>query len=162
MDKLSDSVDRLYRRPGFMLRRAHQIAVSVFMGATAELKITTTQYGVLFLLRHHEGTDQARVARLLGLDRSTTALVIRKLEARGLVSCMADQTDRRRHVLALTVEGRDMLGHLARPAENAMQTLLQPLSAAEQAQLLMLLAKLTTAFNSTARVKLVPLAEAEG
>ena len=32
-----DHVTNLYRRPGFMLRRAHQIAVSVFLESTAEL-----------------------------------------------------------------------------------------------------------------------------
>ncbi len=150
-----DHVTNLYRRPGFMLRRAHQIAVSVFLESTAELKITTTQFGVLVLLGHHHGVDQARVARLLGLDRSTTALVVRKLEARGLLTREQDLADRRRHRLAITVAGRGMLQKLQGPAEAARLALLSPLTPTEQDTLVMLLGKLMEAFNTTSRVKLL-------
>ena len=149
------SVTTLYRRPGFMLRRAHQIAVSVFLAETAELGVTTTQYGVLFLLRQRGGLDQASVARLLGLDRSTTALVVRKLETRGLVGRSIDASDRRRHSLVLTEEGLDVLEQLGEPAKRSREKLLEPLDAAEQASLLALLDKLITAFNATARVPLL-------
>jgi len=40
-------LDALYHRPGFMLRRAHQIAVSLFLEETGDLRITTTQFGIL-------------------------------------------------------------------------------------------------------------------
>jgi DNA-binding MarR family transcriptional regulator len=149
------SVNELYRRPGFMLRRAHQIAVSVFLGETAELRITTTQYGVLYLLGRRGGLDQASVARLLGLDRSTTALVVRKLESRGLVGRSIDAADRRRHCLVLTKAGRAVLAQLAQPAAAARARLLEPLDAAEQATLMALLGKLITAFNTTSRVPLL-------
>jgi MarR family transcriptional regulator, lower aerobic nicotinate degradation pathway regulator len=74
------SLDELYRRPGFMIRRAHQIAVSLFLDETGELGITNRQYGILFALKQKPGIDQISVARLLGLDRSTTGMVIKKLE----------------------------------------------------------------------------------
>ena len=76
----NDPLDELYRRPGFMIRRAHQIAVSLFLEETGELGITTTQYGILVLLKHHDGIDQITVSKLLGLDRSTTGTVLEKLE----------------------------------------------------------------------------------
>jgi len=139
-----------------MLRRAHQIATSVFLAETAELGVTTTQYGVLFLLAQRCGLDQASVARLLGLDRSTTALVVRKLETRGLVGRSIDSNDRRRHSLVLTPEGTDMLARLGAPARQAREKLLSPLDAAEQATFLALLDKLIGAFNATARVPLLP------
>ncbi len=145
----------LYGRPGFMLRRAHQIAVSVFLAETAELGVTTTQYGVLYLLARRGGLDQASVARLLGLDRSTTALVVRKLEQRGLVGRSIDPADRRRHCLVLTQAGQDMLPRLSSLAAQSRARLLEPLAPAEQAALLALLGKLITAFNATARVPLL-------
>ena len=149
----------LYQRPGFMLRRAHQIAVSVFLGETAELGVTNTQYGVLYLLGRRGGLDQASVARLLGLDRSTTALVVRKLEQRGLIGRSIDPSDRRRHCLVLTEAGTAMLTELAAPAATARDRLLEPLDPEEQATLAALLGKLIGAFNTTARVPL--LAEAD-
>ncbi len=145
----------IYRRPGFMLRRAHQIAVSVFLAETADLGVTTTQYGVLYLLGRRHGLDQASVARLLGLDRSTTALVVRKLEQRGLVGRSVDQADRRRHCLVLTQAGTAMLAQLGQPAAIARERLLEPLNAGEQATLMALLGKVLDAFNTTARVPLL-------
>src|SRR5262245_13091163 len=78
-------LEDLYRRPGFMIRRAHQISVSLFLAETGALGITNRQYGILFALRHRPGIDQISVARLLGLDRSTTGMVIKKLQAAGLI-----------------------------------------------------------------------------
>ena len=45
-------LDQLYRRPGFMIRRAHQIAVSMFLEETGALGITNRQYGIMLVLRH--------------------------------------------------------------------------------------------------------------
>lgn len=144
-----------------MLRRAHQIAVSIFLDSTAELRVTTTQFGVLVLLSHHGGLDQASVARLLGLDRSTTALVVKKLAARGLVSRHSDAQDRRRQCLEISPAGREVLNQVRGSADQARIALMQPLDEDEQRTLLALLTKLVDAHNATARVKLLPL-ETEG
>ena len=71
-----------------MIRRAHQIGVAIFLEEARESRITPTQYGVLVILGHRPGIDQNTLARLLGLDRSTTGLVVRKLaERRVLATC---------------------------------------------------------------------------
>src|SRR5258708_19857297 len=81
----NDPLEELYRRPGFMIRRVHQIAVSLFIEETGKLGVTNRQYGILFVLKHRPGIDQISVANLLGLDRSTTGMVLKKLEQDGLV-----------------------------------------------------------------------------
>ena len=66
----------LYKRPGFLLRRAHQIAVSIFLSATAAEGVTTTsQFGLMLILRARPGIDQISLAKLLGLDRSRAGWV---------------------------------------------------------------------------------------
>ena len=45
-----DPLEELYRRPGFMIRRVHQIAVSLFIDETGKLGVTNRQYGILFVL----------------------------------------------------------------------------------------------------------------
>lgn len=150
-----DPLMQLYRRPGFMLRRAHQIAVSVFLEQTSDLKITTTQYGILLLLRHQPGIDQITVAKLLGLDRSTTAMVLKKLEKGGLVGRRIGAGDRRRRDLELTASGAAMLRRLKAPAAQARLRLLAVLAPKERAVFLRLLDKFTQAFNETARVPLL-------
>jgi DNA-binding MarR family transcriptional regulator len=144
----------LYRRPGFMIRRAHQIAVALFLEETGELGITTTQYGILFLLRQQPGIDQVSVAKLLGLDRSTTGMVVQKLDQAGLIGRGIGAHDRRRRSLHLTRAGEAMLTRLAQPAQRAQARILAALGPREQAQFLAMLAKLTGSFNGSTRVPL--------
>ena len=145
-----------------MIRRAHQIAVSVFMHETAEHGVTPTQFGILDLLRHRPGVDQITLARLLGLDRSTTGMVVKTLEAAHLVARMTDAGDKRRRTLGLTPEGLSLLERLQTPAAQAVEALLRPLSPRERTTFLRLLGKLTAAFNATARVPLLAVADPDG
>jgi DNA-binding MarR family transcriptional regulator len=147
-------LDDLYRRPGFMIRRAHQIAVSLFLEETGELGITNRQYGILFALKHRPGIDQISVARLLGLDRSTTGMVIKKLEQAGLIGRGVGAGDRRRASLVLTRAGARMLARLAAPAQRAQARALAAFTPAERAQFLALLDKFIATFNGTTRVPL--------
>ena len=146
------SLDDLYRRPGFMIRRAHQIAVSLFLDETGELGITNRQYGILFALAQKPGIDQISVARLLGLDRSTTGMVIKKLEQAGLVGRDVGARDRRRVSLRLTRAGERMLERLAAPAQRAQARVLSGFTPPERAQFLALLDKFIRNFNDSTRV----------
>src|SRR5688572_2448730 len=114
-------LDELYGRPGFLIRRAHQIAVSLFLEETGELRITTTQFGILHLLKHSPGLDQVSAAKLLGLDRSTTGMVLTKLQAAGLVGRVIGAKDRRRRSLTLTPAGETMLKRLRPPARRVVE-----------------------------------------
>lgn len=60
-------------------RNMHQIAVSVFIEETGKLRATNRQYGIMFVLSHQPGIDRISAANSLGLDRSTTGMVINKL-----------------------------------------------------------------------------------
>ena len=152
MAKLPDDIEQLYRRPGFLIRRAHQIAVSIFMEETGELGITNRQYGILFALKQRPGIDQISVARLLGLDRSTTGMVIKKLEQAGLVVRDVGARDRRRVSLRLTRAGERMLERLVQPAQRAQARVLSGFTPAERAQFLALLDKFIRNFNDSTRV----------
>jgi hypothetical protein len=91
-----DALAALYARPGFKLRRAHQIALSVFLEECRAQEVTTTQYGILVALHERPGLDQIGLAQALGLDRSTTGLVVGLLEARALLTRVQPPEDRRR------------------------------------------------------------------
>jgi DNA-binding MarR family transcriptional regulator len=147
-------LDELYARPGFLLRRAHQIAVALFLEETGELRITTTQFGILHLLKHSPGLDQISVAKLLGLDRSTTGMVLEKLERAGLVGRAVGANDRRRRSLTLTPAGETMLARLKAPARRVMQRQLAAFSPRERRMFLQMLEKFTRTFNESTRVPL--------
>jgi DNA-binding MarR family transcriptional regulator len=150
-----ESLDDLYRRPGFLLRRAHQIGLSVFSEETGRFGVTTTQFGTLFVIRCRPQLDQIGLAQLLGLDRSTTALVVGKLETAGLISRKSDPADARRKVLSLTPAGAAMLKRLEAPAVRAQQRILSVFTAEEAAQFEHLLSKLVTGFNETVRTPIL-------
>jgi DNA-binding MarR family transcriptional regulator len=147
-------LDELYRRPGFLIRRAHQIAVALFLEETGDLRITTTQFGILHLLKHSPGLDQISAAKLLGLDRSTTGMVLAKLEAAGLVGRVVGAKDRRRRSLTLTPAGKTVLKRLQAPARRVMERQLSAFAPRERKVFLGLLEKFTRAFNESTRAPL--------
>jgi DNA-binding MarR family transcriptional regulator len=149
-------LDVLYHRPGFLLRRAHQIGVSLFMEESAAFGVTTTQYGMMYILRARPGIDQISLAKLIGLDRSTTGLVVGKLEDAGFVVRGADANDRRRKTLTLTTAGTAMMRRLAKPAERAQERVLEPFSAREREQFLSLLSRFVDTYNCVVRTPLTP------
>src|SRR5215468_7553875 len=151
-----DPLEELYRRPGFMIRRVHQIAVSLFIEETGKLGVTNRQYGILFVLKHRPGIDQISVANLLGLDRSTTGMVLKKLEQDGLVMRSVDAHDRRRHSLQLTKSGEKLLSQLTEPARKAQARVLSAFTPREQELFLELLDKFVRTFNDSTRVPLDP------
>ena len=150
------SLSRLYVRPGFLLRRAHQISAAVFEDECRELALTPAQFGVLTVIKAHPGLGQSSLARALGFDKVTVLRVLRGLETRGLVT-RAPAPDNKRNVsVALTPEGVAMLASAQKPAEKAFKRLMAPLDKTQQAQLVGLLQLLTGELEEDARAAFVP------
>lgn len=156
MTDATGELERLYRRPGFLLRRAHQLSVSIFEEECRAAGLTPAQYGVLTVLVGADGIDQSTVSRALGYDRVTTLRVVRGLQNRGLVSRAPSALHGRRLELSLTVEGQRLLALTEAPAERASERLLQPLAQDEQETLAALLRKLCAGLETAARSPVVP------
>lgn len=150
-----DPLADLYGRPGFLLRRANQIAAALFLEAVAAFDITTTQYGTLIVLSARGPIDQIGVARLLGLDRSTAGLVIANLEKRGAIERTADPQDKRRRVLILTETGSRLLADVAAVAGRVTEREIAIFSDREAREFTRLLAKFVSAFNTSVRTPLL-------
>lgn len=150
------SLVRLYARPGFLLRRAHQISAAVFENECRDVGLTPAQFGILTVLRATPGLDQSSLARSLGFDKVTVLRVLRGLEQRGLVARSAAPGSRRNLSLALTRAGEQLLKEAQKPAERAYRQLMSPLSAEQQVQLLSLLHQLTEGLETQARAAFVP------
>ncbi|MDJ0921716.1 MAG: MarR family winged helix-turn-helix transcriptional regulator [Henriciella sp.] len=152
----NDQFRALYSRPGFLIRRAHQISMAQFLGETAEFDITPSQFGALFVIEKVPGIDQIGLAQLVGFDRSTAALVSSKLETKGLIKSQMSEEDRRRKVLALTAEGKKMLKKLAEPTRRAQEEVLSAFTEKEATTFLRLLNKYVSANNETTRTPIRP------
>lgn len=151
-----DGLAAIYNRPGFLLRRCHQLSVALFLEECERQELTPAQFGVLTALETHSETDQIGVARLLGLDRTTTSNVVGRLEMRGLIRRVTDTSDRRKRMLRLTAKGRRTLEQAHAPAGRAGERLLSGLSAAERRTFLALLQRISDTADGAPRAQFLP------
>ena len=145
-----DPLPKLYRRPGFLLRRAHQLSVAIFEAACKASALTPAQFGVLTVVSQSADIDQSTLSRALGFDRVTTLHVVRLLTQRGLLVRERCDRDGRRLRLRLTPDAGAVLTEAQAGADRAHYQLLAPLAPLEQDQLLALLTKLCAALEPAA------------
>ncbi len=151
----------LWDRPGFLVRRLHQIHVAMFLEALSEDKVTPIQYGLLSILVDTPGLDQLSLAEELGIDRANVADVLNRLEGRKLVTRVVDPNDRRRKLCLPTREGtafvRKYYGHM----RAAQEKLLAALPPAECKVFIAHLRRLVEHNNDHGRARLNPARSSE-
>lgn len=146
--------------PGYLIRRAQQLAVAIFMEEAALFDVTPVQFAILNALIDDPGEDQITLSGRVAFDAATSGSVVGRLEAKGLVRREADSNDRRRKLLWITPEGQKIAMQMKRAVSRAQQRIMAPLEDAERAQLAQLLDKLvlghedaSSALNSQARAR---------
>jgi len=124
---------------GYRLRLAQQAVFRDFGESVSDLP--PGRVGILLLVDANPGVTQSRLARAVGLDRSTLVGVLHALEARELVERRRGE-DRRTNGLWLTRSGRALVASLKRRIRVHERRVAARLTPAERAQLLALLEKL--------------------
>jgi len=149
-----EQLDALYERPGFLIRRAHQIAQALFEEEAEEVGLTPSQMGALTVVRALEPLDQIHLARAMGIDRSTAGLVLANLAQNGYIDRTEDPADRRRRLITITDEGRAALQGVQPAAIAVKERLLAVLTPEEGDTLVRLLKKLVETMNTEVRTPL--------
>jgi DNA-binding MarR family transcriptional regulator len=132
----------LWSRPGYLVRRLHQIHSAIFAEECKAFGITPVQYGLMTALLHYPGSDQVSLGAELGIDRSNVADVVARLSERGLARREKGQADRRTMVAHLTEEGIALTRTMHRAMQRAQDRLLAPLPAQERTQFMAMLVRL--------------------
>jgi DNA-binding MarR family transcriptional regulator len=122
----------LRERPGFLIRRLHQIHVALFHDACAEFEITPLQYSLLSALAERGVADQTTLAAEVCLDRTTTTGALKRLAARRLIERAVNTRDRRARACQATPEGLRLLTKMESAARAAHRETVARLSKAEQ------------------------------
>jgi DNA-binding MarR family transcriptional regulator len=135
------SID-LQATPGHLIRRAQQIAVSIFAEQLSSADITPVQFAILNALLDSPGIDQVSLAKRVAFDPATSGSVIGRLEAKGWVVREADPKDRRRKLLVVTPAGVQALGLVQADVARIQEKILSPLTLQEQRQFVQLLSRL--------------------
>jgi DNA-binding MarR family transcriptional regulator len=144
----------LWDRPGFLVRRLHQIHVAMFLEECASANMTPVQYGLLSILADAPGLDQVTLAAELGIDRANVADVLERLEKRGLLKRAVNPGDRRMKLATLTNAGKGYVSRNRAPMLRAQERLLDPLSPGERKTFMALLRRLVEENNPVGRAHL--------
>ena len=124
----------LTERPGFLIRRLHQIHAALFQQACGQFEVTPLQYSLLSALAARKSADQTTLAADIALDRTTTTGALKRLEARNLVERPINEADRRARLCRLTRSGAALLAKIEGAARTAHETTLDGLSERERHQ----------------------------
>lgn len=92
--------------PIHLLHRAQQVAGEYFAARLKKSGLTVRQFAVLCALDTHPGGTQTDLVALTGIDRSTLADLIHRLEDRGLVARNRASLDARANSVTLTPAGQ--------------------------------------------------------
>ncbi|HSD53681.1 MAG TPA: MarR family transcriptional regulator [Burkholderiales bacterium] len=141
-------------RPGFLIRRLHQIHVALFAEACAQFGITPVQYSMMTALDREGALDQMSLAAEVGIDRANATDVIRRLEGRGVLRRASGVADSRTKICSLTAAGRRLTARMRPAVERVHQHTIAALPQRERAAFLASLARLVEANNERGRTKL--------
>ncbi len=113
-----------------------------FHGGMKDLKLRPVDFTILVILQSNDGVSQKVLCRALDMSAPGLAVILDRLQARGLLVRARNETDRREHRLSLTRAGRQVAEDAEGRSHQLESEVLAALSADEQRQLARLLGKL--------------------
>lgn len=150
----------IWDRPGYLVRRLHQIHVAMFSARVADGQVTPVQFGLLSILIRRPGIDQATLGTELGLDPANVAEILRRLEDRLLLTRVVDPLNRRRKLCLATPDGKKFVQCYQKDMQLSQQQLLSPLNPTDRQVFMELLGRLVEGNNESGRTSLRPGGEA--
>ena len=139
---------RLSRSPSHLLRRAEQFAAELFARSELHDGVTLRQTVLLAAIAEAEGASQSDLVRTTGVDRSTLAEMMARMEKKGLIARAAADDDGRAKSVRLTNEGRRRLDAVLPAIREVDRNLLAALPASRRTPFQAILAELAEAANS--------------
>lgn len=142
----------LLSRPGFLMRRLHQLHCALFLEETREFNITPVQYSLLTALAETAELDQKSLAHEIGLERTTVAEVVLRLQSRGLLERRENPDDARVKLVRLTRKGRNLVEKMAPAVQRAHDRTVSQVPKEERDLFLLQLIRLVEANNDIGNV----------
>lgn len=139
-----------------LLHRAQQLAANRSAEQLREAGVTLRQFSVLAAVSQEEGSSQSRLVDATGIDRSTLADMLNRMERAGLIARKVSREDARAKSVALTAKGTDALEVAAPAVRSADDALIASLAKNRRAAFVDLLTTLVdarTESDSAAKTK---------
>ncbi len=127
-----------------LLHRASQRADNLFAQHGGNAQLTPRQFAVLKAVSAADGLSQTAIMSATGIDRSTTAELVRRLVTNGLLQRRRTRRDARLYAVRLTAKGRQAFTAGEPAARAADETLLSSLAPQHRSAFLEALAQMAT------------------
>ena len=112
--------------PLHLLHRASQRADGLFARNVRDADLTPRQFAILQAVADKNGLSQTDIMAATGIDRSSTAELVRRLVTNGCLQRRRTRRDARIYAVRITARGREMLGIGASATRAAEEALLLP------------------------------------
>jgi DNA-binding MarR family transcriptional regulator len=137
--------DLLLSLVGYNCRRAWLSIVPLFAERMEQYGLRTADFSVLSLLQANPNITQKRLSHAVNVSPPNLAILLDRLEERGLLVRQRNPLDKRSQTLALTPAGSRLCAMAEKTASELEQDATSMLTAGERAQLLALLQKIFVA-----------------
>lgn len=154
MHRAATTPSTLLGRPGFLIRRLHQLHCALFLEETQDFAITPVQYSLMTALDERGEMDQHSLALAIGLERTSVAEVLPRLQERGILRRRRSAVDGRVKLVKLTRKGGNLLRRMLPAVERAHDRTIAHLGPAERGVFLVQLLRLVESNNDIAVVPL--------
>jgi DNA-binding MarR family transcriptional regulator len=144
---------RLSASPSHLLRRAEQFAAEIFLKAGTD-GVTLRQTVLLAAIAEAEGASQSDLVMATGIDRSTLAEMMARMEKKGLIARAASAEDGRAKSVKLTRDGRARLDEALPAMRTVDNALLDALARNKRAGFCAALSALADAADDAQREEL--------
>ncbi len=104
MDKNYDAL-KLENQICFPLYACSREIIKQYKPFLDEIDLTYTQYIAMMVLWEHQSVTVKELGQYLFLDSGTLTPLLKKMEAKGIISRRRDQEDERSLIVSLTAEG---------------------------------------------------------
>lgn len=95
--------------PGHLIRRAQQHSNDRYTTEKGDVKLTQRQFAVLYAVDQRDGVSQTDLVTMTGIDRSTLADMIVRMQSKDLLARRRTDEDQRANSVRITAAGRKAL-----------------------------------------------------
>ena len=127
----------LSRSVTHLLHRAQQAAVNESANGLADKGLPIRQFAVLAALNDEDGQSQSSLVDVTGIDRSTLADMVSRMEKTGLVQRVKSKEDARAKAVSLTAAGKTAFEGAAPEVMEADEILTEELRKSRRERLLL-------------------------
>ena len=122
--------------PGLLTFLANKLSRSASALYQREFGVNVTEWRIMAQLAIEPGIPASRICQVIGFDKGPVSRSLSIMERKGIITIEVDESDARRHVIALTEAGRALHDRIIAVALERERRLLEPLAPGDREQLI--------------------------